>query len=154
MDQHGDPLPPHAVARLGTLRFRWPTGIVQAAAVPGGKQLLGLGFAQTVALWDATTGKEVRRFEAPTRRLAPKDDGSPSFDDASAQTLAVSPDGKTFAVGGRRTVDNSLRDCPLVLFDLATGRKVAEWPGHQSHGLSEYPLLAFVTPTLLVSAGD
>src|SRR5262249_57265262 len=112
--------PPHAVARLGPLRFRMPTGVPQAAAVPGGKQLLGLGFGQTVVLWDATTGKEVRRFEVPTGRPAPRDDGSPSFDDVSLQSLAVSPDGKTLAVGGRRTVDNSLRDCPLVLFDLAT----------------------------------
>jgi RNA polymerase sigma factor (sigma-70 family) len=154
VDQHGDPLPPHAVARLGTIRFRRATGVVQAAVVPGGKQLLGLGFEPTVVLWDATTGREVRRFEAPTRRPARKDDGSPSFDDVSLESLAVSPDGKTFVAGGKRTVDNSLRDCPLLLFDLATGRKLAEWPGHQSHGLSMYPLLAFVTPTLLVSAGD
>jgi len=148
VDLHGDPLPPHAVARLGTLRFRLATGVNQAAVVHGGKQLLGLGVA-TVVLWDATTGREVRRFARPARKEA----GGPP-DDVNLQSLAVSPDGKTLAVGGMRTIDNSLVDCPLLLFDLATGRKLAEWPAHPSHGLSGYPLLAFVTPTLLVSAGD
>jgi WD40 repeat protein len=147
LDRSGDPLPPQAVARLGTLRFRLATGVFQAAVVPGGKQLLGLG--STVVLWDATTGKEVRRFEVPARKEA----GGPSTE-ISLESLAVSPDGKTLAVGGKRTADNTLVDCPLLLFDLATGRKLAEWKGHESNGLSEYPLLAFVTPTLLVSAGD
>jgi WD40 repeat protein len=148
VDRHGDPLPPHAVARLGTLRFRWAEGIWDAAVVPGGKHLLGLG-TTTVVLWDARTGKEVRRFERPT----PKKAGG-LLDVTTLQSLAVSPDGKTLAVGGIRTVDNSSLDCPLLLFDLATGRKLAQWSGHQSHGLSLYPLLAFVTPRLLVSAGD
>src|SRR3954471_4032897 len=62
-DRHGDPLPQHAVARLGTLRFREATGVWGAAVVPGGKQLLGLASGATVILWDATTGREVRRFE-------------------------------------------------------------------------------------------
>jgi WD40 repeat protein len=148
VDRYGDPLPPHAVARLGTLRFRCATGVAQAAVVPGGKQFLGLDFGSTVVLWEATTGKEVRRFEVPAHKP-----GGPSFE-VDLQSLAVSPDGKTLAVGGRRTANNTLVDCPLLQFDLATGRKLAEWKGHESHGLSEYPRLAFVTPTLLVSAGD
>src|SRR5689334_7049230 len=87
VDQYGDPLPPHAVARLGTLRFRGINGVSQAVAAPGGKQILALGFEQTVILWDATTGKEVRRFRRPTRK---RDEGFGS--------LAVSPDSKTLAV--------------------------------------------------------
>jgi RNA polymerase sigma factor (sigma-70 family) len=149
VDRYGDALPLHAVARLGTLRFRAATGVTQAAVVPGGKQLLALGFSSAVLLWDAATGREVRRFEAAARKEA----GRPPCD-VYLQTLAVSPDGKTFAVGAKREVDNALLDCALLLFDLATGRKLAEWPAHQSRGLSGYPLAAFVTPTLLVSAGD
>jgi WD40 repeat protein len=150
LDLYGDPLPLHAVARLGTLRFRSVTGVVQAAAVPGGKQLLGLGFGPTVVLWDATTGRELRRFDGPTRRPARKEDGVP-FHDVSFGSFAVSPDGKTLAAA---TADNSGLDCPMLLFDLATGRKLAEWPGHRNHGYSGYPLLAFVTPTVLVSADE
>jgi WD40 repeat protein len=149
VDRHGDPLPPHAVARLGTLRFREATGVWQAAVVPGGKQLLVLASPATVIMWDATTGREVRRFEAHAR----KEPGGQSCE-VHLHSLAVSPDGKTLAVGGTRTVDNALLDCPLLLFDLATGRQLAQWSGHPSNGLSGYPLLAFVTRALLVSAGD
>ncbi len=148
VDRDGDPLPPRAVARLGTLRFRRVSAVEQAAAVPGGKQLLGLGYESAV-LWDAISGKEIRYFEGP----APKRVGG-VYSNVSLQSLAVSPDGKTLAVGGRRTADLSSVDCPLLLFDLTTGRKLAEWSGHPSHGLSGFPLLAFVTPTLLASVGD
>lgn len=66
VDRHGDPLPLHAVSRLGTLRFRGVNGVIQAVAVSGGKQLLGLGESPpAVILWDAVTGKEIRRFEGP-----------------------------------------------------------------------------------------
>ncbi len=146
VDHYGDPLPPHAVARLGTLRFRGTNLVLQAAAVPGGKQLLGLGLASTVVMWDAATGKEIRRFDGPTRRPARKEAGVP-FHNVSFGSFAVSPDGKTLAAA---TTDDSGLDCPLLLFDVATGRKLAEWPVHRSR----YPLLAFVTPTLLVSADE
>ena len=70
VDRHGDPLPLHAVSRLGTLRFRGVNGVIQAVAVSGGKQLLGLGESPpAVILWDAVTGKEIRRFEGPARGL-------------------------------------------------------------------------------------
>src|SRR5262249_12536305 len=106
VDRHGDPLPPHAVARLGTLRFREATGVWQAAVVPGGEQFLGVAAGATGILWDATTGREIRRFEAQARKEA----GGPTFE-VHLHSLAVSPDGKTLAVGGKRTVDNSLLDC-------------------------------------------
>jgi WD40 repeat protein len=147
VDRHGDPLPRHAVARLGTLRFRGANGVEQAAALPGGKQLLGLSSSPpAVVLWDAATGKEIRRFEVPSRRPARKED-LVVFHSVSFGSFAVSPDGKTLAVA---TTDDSERDQPLLLFHISTGRKFAEWPIPRSR----YPLLAFVTPTLLVSGGD
>jgi WD40 repeat protein len=149
VDRHGDPLPPHALARLGTLRFRGATGLLQAAAVPGGKQVLGLGFASTIVLWDAATGKEVRRFVGPTRRPARKEDDV-QYHDVHFGSFAVSPDGKTLVAA---TADGSGRPCPMLHFNIATGRKLAEWPGHPSDGHYGSPLLDFVTPTLLVSAG-
>ncbi len=116
----------------------------------GGKQLLGLGESPpAVILWDAVTGKEIRRFEGPPRRPARKEAGV-EFHSVNFASFAVSPDGQTLAVA---TADDSGLDCPLLLFELATGRKLAEWPGHASHGRSGYPLLAFMTPTILVSAG-
>src|SRR2546430_1149202 len=49
VDRYGDPLPPGAVARLGTWRFRGNSWIKQAAVVPGGKQLLALD--EAIILW-------------------------------------------------------------------------------------------------------
>jgi hypothetical protein len=69
VDCHGDPLPPHAVARLGTFRFRGANAVLQAAAVPGGKQQLGLGLERTVVLWDATTGRAMSQSPCLPWRL-------------------------------------------------------------------------------------
>src|ERR1051325_7022315 len=86
----------------------------------------------------------------PKRRLASGEAGVP-IRGVSFGSFAVSPDGKTLAVA---TIDDSGLDCPMLVFDLATGRKLAELPGQPSQGRSGYPHLAFVTPTILVSAGD
>ncbi len=148
LDRPGDPLPPGALARLGTWRFRANHWIDQATVVPGGRYLLGLGLqTPTVILWDSTTGKEMRRFEAPSPR--PLDHGR--IERRYIESFAVSPDGKLLAVG---TADGSDRECPLLLFDLHTGRKLAVWTGHKSEGSSANAILAFVTPTQLVSAGS
>ncbi len=60
-DRYGDPLPPDAVARLGTIRFR-PGGHVDSVAfMPDGKQLVAFGPENDLSVWDAATGKELLR---------------------------------------------------------------------------------------------
>ena len=145
MDAHGDPLPMHAVARLGTVRFRSDAPVRQVVVVPGGKQILGLGW-QCVILWDAATGREVRRFNAPFMRKGERGKDYSVW----IESCAVSPDGKTLAAG---TSDASRLERPILLFDLATGRKLGELSGHGGDGNSANKYLAFVTPSLLVSAG-
>jgi RNA polymerase sigma factor (sigma-70 family) len=56
-DRHGDPLPPGALARLGTARFRHR--YAQVAFAPDGKTLLSAGDDQAVRIWDVKTGKQV-----------------------------------------------------------------------------------------------
>src|SRR5262245_49201304 len=60
LDLHGDPLPAGAVARLGTVRFRYAA---QAAAYSADGSLLALGGADNqIRLLDPATGREVRRL--------------------------------------------------------------------------------------------
>jgi WD40 repeat protein len=61
LDMHGDPLPPRALARLGTLRMRPNSGADSAAWSPDGSLLATA--CGTVKVWDASTGKEVDRFK-------------------------------------------------------------------------------------------
>ena len=66
-DPQGDPLPAGAVARLGTTRWQHGATITYVGFGAGSKTLVTAGQDGTVRLWDAETGKEVRRFAAPTR---------------------------------------------------------------------------------------
>jgi WD40 repeat protein len=100
-DQYGDPLPPGAVARLGTTRFR-DVWIGSLAFTPDGRTLIS-GSRGGVAVWDAATGKEVRRIRPET--------------DSIQERVSVSADGKLVAVAsgpGR----------PAAVYEVATGRRV------------------------------
>lgn len=143
-DRPADPLPQNVVARLGSDRFRSDAWINQVVVAPGGKTLLGPA-AHAVVVWDAATGLELRRFEGPKWRQV-KGTGFGVRIDA----FAVSPDGQTLAAG---TADGSRLECPILLFDLATGKKLGELAGHRGDVWSANHSLAFVTPTLLASAG-
>jgi RNA polymerase sigma factor (sigma-70 family) len=67
LDLLGDPLPPHAVARLGTVRLAEGRGTHTAAFSPDGKLLASDGHFNrwgdgTIHLWNVSTGKEVRQL--------------------------------------------------------------------------------------------
>ena len=60
VDLYGDPLPPGAIQRFGSLKFRH-LGIVNAVEYsPAGKLLATGGDDWTVRLWDAETGQPIR----------------------------------------------------------------------------------------------
>jgi RNA polymerase sigma factor (sigma-70 family) len=87
-DLYGDPLPPGAVARLGTTRFRTPFEAHAIAFAPDGKTV-AVSSRGGLFLFDARTGKRLKRLG----------DFFP-FQDRPENSLAFSPDGKRLAARG------------------------------------------------------
>src|SRR5262249_34921735 len=63
VDLYDDPLPPGALARFGTVRFRLGTSAVFLSFVQDGKSVLSVSRDQTVRLWETASGKELRHFK-------------------------------------------------------------------------------------------
>ncbi|MCS6836401.1 MAG: SH3 domain-containing protein, partial [Anaerolineae bacterium] len=70
-----------------------------------------------IAHWDIVTGGEIRRFEVPFTEA----------ENWEAYSLAFSPDDRLALVGTRTS-----RTYSVLLYDVATGREVRRWKGHQS----------------------
>jgi WD40 repeat protein len=87
VDLVGDPLPPQAVSRLGTIRWRHGAAVMTVAVDPHGKTIASVGFDYVVRLWDPATGKERHRFPDKT--------GSQRL-----WAIAYSSDGKLLAAAG------------------------------------------------------
>lgn len=108
-DRYGDPLPPGAVARLGTLRFRLNTHrILQLAFAPDGKSLAASSGA--LHLLDAASGKRMKTIEAP---------------DADFLRFAYSPDGKRLMTNTRKRNFDSPQKTMVEIRDAISGRKIS-----------------------------
>lgn len=78
-DCDGDPLPPGAVARLGTKRLRHSGFITSVAFFPDRKVLASAGYDWLIRFWDPATGKELRRLDGigePVHQMALSPDGA------------------------------------------------------------------------------
>ncbi len=107
VDRFGDPLPEHARARLGTIRFNDGEMLTQVAFARDGRSLFTAGGRRGVQVWDVASGRVVRRI------------GDGDGDDAQCE-IAMAPDGRMLAVhpySGDR----------LELRDAATGRELRRW---------------------------
>jgi RNA polymerase sigma factor (sigma-70 family) len=110
-DLHGDPLPPGAIARLGTLRFRVDTERVdQLVFAPDGKTLAA---ASTRGLWllDAVSGK-------PRRVIHPAD--------TWFHRVAFSPDGKQLLTSATMQLQHGPATVAAQIWEVADGHKATE----------------------------
>jgi WD40 repeat protein len=85
VDQHGDPLPQGAVARMGTVRLRIGNTVNAIAWAPDGKLVAAAGEARFIHIWDPESAKEVMRLPTLASRV---------------RAMTFSPDGKWLAVTG------------------------------------------------------
>jgi hypothetical protein len=75
LDRHGDPLPPGAIARLGTIRWRHRDGFHQSVLSPDGRWLVSSAQVgmhdfewRGLLLWDCSSGRLVHTLESPAFR--------------------------------------------------------------------------------------
>jgi WD40 repeat protein len=142
-DLYGDPLPPRAVARLGTMRLRHAHGIGDTALSADGKTL-ATGSRFDLRLWDVASGK--LNWQVPgsywgAKRVSPNGkwlavNGESLFDAATGRlvaifpetgdTLAFSPDSRLFAVGSR--------EGSVIFWDTATGKEALRLSGNEAEG--------------------
>jgi RNA polymerase sigma factor (sigma-70 family) len=111
-DCFGDPLPDEALVRLGTTRFRPGEPVHFLRFTPDGAKLVTQG-ASGLRVWDAATGKELRRF-APAGM--------------TVHAADVSADGK-LALTADADKQGALR-----LWDVGTGRQIRQCGNARSSG--------------------
>jgi RNA polymerase sigma factor (sigma-70 family) len=122
-DAFGDDLPPGAVARLGTTRWRHDDTVAHALFLPDGKTVISAGLDNTIRVWDFPSGKELRHFGLQTSKLGPFDSqpmvtgpGPSSSFRGALLPFAVSSDGKTVAA--------CFGEMAIRRWDVATGNEL------------------------------
>jgi WD40 repeat protein len=107
VDAFGDLLPPGALARMGTVRFRHFSNLVCAVAYsPNGKLLASGSGNGELQFWDAATGKLVWALEDSRGVIT--------------HTIAFSPDGELLA---------SNKEGMLGIWQASTGKKLRDLEG-------------------------
>jgi WD40 repeat protein len=107
-DAYGDPLPPGALARLGTVRLRHESTIAFASFLPDGKRIVSVSMQGSACVWEFPSGKEIRRFGV----------FGPNDLPGSVNNAALSPDGKYLTV--------FCRDGFLRVWDLAGAKQLGK----------------------------
>jgi WD40 repeat protein len=106
-DRNGDPLPPDAIARIGSFRLRHVGGVSHLAFVPGSRLLASSGDDGIIRLWELPTGREVRGWNVG---LGP------------GSNIALAATNRLLACTGPQ---NS-----VLVWDVATGKRRQVLAGH------------------------
>ena len=145
--QSADALPPRALSRFGTSRWRHGSRVQTIAFAPSGRLIAAAGGNDPIRLWDATTGQQVRTCNEPwTYALAFSTRGTVLFSGGALKTirmwetdtgkefaqltghtsaikaLAVSPDGSMLASGSQ--------DGTILLWEILHRKVMATFKGH------------------------
>jgi WD40 repeat protein len=104
LDTLGDPLPPYALARLGTSRWRQRWSVAALACSADGRVLACNSYEEGTCTWDVASGRKLRHLGGP---------------DDNCRCLAISADGKRVAAYLKGSVH---------VYDAATGDRVGRFP--------------------------
>ncbi|HMF16720.1 MAG TPA: hypothetical protein VKE98_05900, partial [Gemmataceae bacterium] len=121
-DAHGDPLPEGARARMGTLRWRHPADINFVGFISQNKQVLTGSVDGYFRVWDAQSGKELRKFGKPPNMVMPNGGqflmrrGRRVVSYGMGRNVILSADGKLLVETG---LDGIVR-----LWDVAGGKEI------------------------------
>jgi hypothetical protein len=102
-DRIGDPLPPGALTRLGSVPFRHRGPLTSVQLTSDSRILASASRDGTLRLWEAATGKEVRRFDIFPETFS----------------FGLSADGQTVAA----PVSDRDNSTTVRIWSVATGRK-------------------------------
>jgi RNA polymerase sigma factor (sigma-70 family) len=114
-DRYGDPLPPGAAMRLGTVRFRQFPYICHVVYSPDGQLIATDTEEGYLQVWDPRDGRKLRRIDVGLYQT---------------RDFAFSPDGKRIAAAGFGFEPERNRWwCQLNLIDVEKGQQVrrGEW---------------------------
>src|SRR5262249_2936507 len=128
LDLAGDPLPPGALARLGSIRFRHAGFVRSVVFSPDGKIVASMGDDHAIRLWEVSTGNEI--CTCPGHSVA-------------IYALAFSPDGQTLAAacyGGE-----------VPMWQVASGKEIHRF--RTGHG-GEVVSVAFSPDGKMIAAGS
>jgi WD40 repeat protein len=130
VDRQGDPLPPGALMRLGTTRFRsgtwgsFPAGLV---FLPDGKTLVLGNDSRGVQFWEVSSGRLLRTLDT---------------EDLFVRAMTASPDGKRLALAAHSPPGNGRPRGTegIHLFDIETGKPIPFTPAQrEAYGMRFTP---------------